>query len=79
VTATILPLQTTQANKYIYDLPNIQGNTLLTTDGNGDNTSNGNGPYGSYTYDPFGNPLSGSTDPENLDYGSFGYKEQMTR
>jgi RHS repeat-associated protein len=74
VTATILPQKTTQASKYIYDLPNIQGNTLLTTDGNGDNTSNGNGPHGTFTYDPFGNPLSGSIDPQNLDYGSFGYK-----
>jgi RHS repeat-associated protein len=74
VTTTILPQNTTQASKYIYDLPNIEANTLLTTDGNGDNTSNGNGPYGSFTYDPFGNPLPGSTDPENLDYGSFGYK-----
>jgi RHS repeat-associated protein len=70
---TILPQQTTNASKYSYNLPNILGNTLLTTDGNGSNTSNGNGPYGSFTYDPFGNALPGSHGPQNLDYGSIGY------
>jgi hypothetical protein len=74
VTMTIRHQQTTQAAKYIYNLPDVQGSTLLTTDGNGDNTCNGNGPHRAFTYDPFGNPLPGSNDPSNLDYGSLGYE-----
>lgn len=74
VTMTIRPLQSTQTNKYIYNMPEILGSTLLTTDGDGDNTSNGNGPHGAFTYDPYGNPLPGSNEPEDMDYGSFGYE-----
>ncbi len=74
VTVTVLPQRTTTTGKYSYNLPSLQGSALLTTDGDGNNTSNGNGPYGSFTYDPFGNPLAGSHNPQNLDYGSFGYK-----
>jgi len=63
----------TGASAFTASLPNLHGDTLLTTDGLGTNTSNGNGPYGTFTYDPFGNPLPGSHDPQNLDYASFAY------
>jgi RHS repeat-associated protein len=46
----------------------------LLADGSGTNISNGNGPLGSFTYDPFGNPLPGSHDPQDTDSGSFGYE-----
>ncbi|HEY8998940.1 MAG TPA: PA14 domain-containing protein [Candidatus Saccharimonadales bacterium] len=74
VTITINPRQTTQANKYSYNLPSMQGNTLLTANGVGANTSTGNGPSNSFAYDPFGNPVPGSQNPQNADFGSFGYK-----
>jgi RHS repeat-associated protein len=74
VMLTVRPSQPTHAAQYIYDLPNMHGDTLLTADGNGANTSNGNGPVGSFTYDPFGNPLPGSHDPQNLDNGSLGWE-----
>lgn len=73
VMMTIRPQQTAKASRYLYGLPSVHENILVTTDGNGINTSNGNGPIGSFTYDPFGNSLPGSHDPQNLDYGSYGY------
>jgi len=51
---TVRPLQTTTATKAVYSLPNVHGDTLLTTDGTGTNTSTGNGPSNAFTYDPFG-------------------------
>ncbi len=74
---TIRPLQTTTAAKAVYNLPNIHGDTLLTADGTGANTSTGNGPANSFTYDPFGNILPGSTLPSNIaGTGSFGWLGQ---
>ncbi|HEY5668040.1 MAG TPA: PA14 domain-containing protein [Candidatus Saccharimonadales bacterium] len=73
VLLTIKP-QEQQVNKQTqYSLPSITGRTLLTTDAFGANTSNGNGPLNSFTYDPFGNPLPGSTLPANTELGSYGF------
>jgi len=73
---TVKPGQTTAATKAQYSLPNIHGDTLLITDGTGANTSNGNGPASSFTYDAFGNIISGSHAPANLDEGSYGWLGQ---
>lgn len=84
VLLTIHPLQTNQTNKATYSLPNIHTDVLLTTDANGTNTSNGNGPANTFTYDPFGNPIQGSTLPTNTDttmpssYGYVGTNEKLT-
>jgi RHS repeat-associated protein len=75
VLLTIRPQQTGNAQKQ-YSLPNIHGDVLLTTDAAGTNTSNGNGPASTFTYDPFGNILSGSTLPSNADHASYGYVGQ---
>jgi len=75
VVATIKPQQTGNAQKQ-YNLPNIHGDVLLTVDASGTNTSNGNGPLNAFTYDPFGNVLSGSTLPANADNASYGYVGQ---
>lgn len=48
----------------------------MTTDAAGTNTSNGNGPTNSFTYDPFGNVLSGSALPNNADQASLGWVGQ---
>lgn len=70
VVLTILPGQTDPAARSTYTLPNIHGDALLTVNGLGNNTSNGNGPANSFTYDPFGNILTGSTFPSNASPGS---------
>jgi RHS repeat-associated protein len=73
VLLTIKPQQTGNAQKQ-YSLPNVHGDTLLITDATGANTSTGNGPANSFTYDPFGNILAGSTLPSNITgTGSFGW------
>jgi len=74
VQLTIRPSQPTHATQYTYSLANLHGDTLLTVDGNGDNSSTGNGPGSSFTYDPFGNVLPGSVNPANFDNGSLGYE-----
>ncbi len=74
VNVTIYVGQTNHASKYSYNLPNLLGSTLLTTDGNGNNTSTGTGPASSFAYDPFGNPLPSSADPNNLGFGSYGFE-----
>jgi RHS repeat-associated protein len=76
VLLTVKPTQSAQADKHQYSLPNIHGDTLLTANGLGSNTSTGNGPAGSYTYDPFGNIIQGSTNPANLNEGSYGWLGQ---
>jgi len=73
---TIKPTQTTTATKAVYSLPNIHGDTLVTADGLGDNTSAGNGPANTFTYDPFGTVVSGSTLPNNADHASYGWLGQ---
>lgn len=73
-TVTIRPQQTTQVNKYAYSLPNLHGDTLLLADGLGNNQSNGNGPSSAFTYDPFGNALTGGSKPQNADFGSYGWE-----
>jgi RHS repeat-associated protein len=75
VLLTIKPLLTGNAQKQ-YSLPNAHGDTLLTTDAAGTNTSTGNGPASTFTYDPFGQVLSGSTLPANADQGSYGWVGQ---
>lgn len=69
VNLTIRPQESGNAQKQ-YNLPNLHGDTLLTTDAAGTNTSTGNGPADSFTYDPFGNILPGSAYPDNFDSGS---------
>jgi RHS repeat-associated protein len=59
-----------------YSMPNIHGDTLLTTDATGINTSTGNGPANTYSYDPFGNSTPGSTPPTNLTDGSYAWLGQ---
>jgi RHS repeat-associated protein len=75
VVATIKPQQTGN-NQKSYNLPNIHGDVLLTTNAAGTNTSNGTGPLSSFTYDPFGNAISGSVLPANTALGSYGYAGQ---
>ena len=58
-----IPGNNTQTSHYTFNLPNLHVDTMLTVDGTGTNTSTGTGPASSYTYDPFGNPLPGSTNP----------------
>ncbi len=72
----VKPTQTTTATKAVYSLPNIHGDTLLIADGLGNNTSTGNGPASTFTYDPFGQVLSGSTLPANADQASYGWVGQ---
>ena len=74
VIATVHPQQTSQMNEYTYNISSLSGNTLLTTNGNGVNTSNGNGPINTFVYDPFGNPVPGSSEPANSVDTSLGYK-----
>jgi RHS repeat-associated protein len=73
VMLTIKPLETVTNDKQQYTLPSVLGRTLLTTNAVGTNTSNGNGPLSSFTYDPFGNILTGSNNPANTINGSYGY------
>jgi len=72
VMMTIKPQQTGNNQKQ-YSLPSALGRTMLTTDASGTNTSNGNGPLSSFTYDPFGNILAGSSRPANTAGGSYGF------
>ncbi len=72
VILTIYPTQSGNAQKQ-YSLPNIHEDVLITTNAAGTNTSTGNGPTNSFTYDPFGNALSGSTLPSNTIFGSYGW------
>jgi RHS repeat-associated protein len=73
VIVTIKPQETVSANKVIYSMPNNHGDTLLTTNALGANISNGNGPASSFTYDPFGVVIAGSTLPSNADQASYGW------
>ncbi|MFC9689126.1 PA14 domain-containing protein [Kribbella sp. NPDC056951] len=70
---TIRPTKTTVAERDLYSLPNLHGDILVTANGLGANTSTGNGPANTYTYDPFGNALAGSTTPANFNEGSYGW------
>ncbi|HSX29729.1 MAG TPA: PA14 domain-containing protein [Candidatus Saccharimonadales bacterium] len=76
VIVTIKPQESLAANKALYSLPNVHGDVLLTTNANGVNTSAGNGPLNTFTYDPFGQVLSGSVLPANADHASYGYVGQ---
>jgi RHS repeat-associated protein len=76
VLLTVKPQEATQAAKYSYSLPNVHGDVLLTTNGLGVNTSTGNGPANTFTYDPFGNIIPGSTFPSNTASGSYAYVGQ---
>jgi RHS repeat-associated protein len=77
VLLTIKPQESGQANRATYSLPNIHGDVLLTVNGLGVNTSTGNGPANSFTYDPFGSIITGSTFPSNTASGSaYGYLGQ---
>jgi len=76
VMVTIKPQETVAANKAIYNLPNNHGDTLVTTNALGANTSTGNGPLNTFTYDPFGVVISGSTLPTNADHASYGWLGQ---
>jgi RHS repeat-associated protein len=72
ITLSVKPQQTGNAQKQ-YSLPSTRGTTLLTTNAAGTNTSNGNGPLSSFTYDPFGNAVTGSALPANTVDGSYGF------
>jgi RHS repeat-associated protein len=77
VTLTIQPGQADPPTRSTYTLPNIHGDAMLTTNGLGNNSSTGNGPANSFTYDPFGNILTGSTFPGNASPGgSYGWLGQ---
>lgn len=69
----IRPQDETQDGKARYSLPGMTGNILALADGEGTNISDSNGPGGSFTYDPFGNPLPGGTQPQNYEEGSYGW------
>jgi RHS repeat-associated protein len=73
VMMTIKPQETQANNQKQYTLSSALGRTLLTTDASGTNTSTGNGPLNTFTYDPYGNVLSGSSLPANTMNGSYGY------
>lgn len=60
VLLTIRPAQTAPANK-VFSLPNLHGDVFTTTDATGAQT-------GTFTYDPFGNPVASS--PNNTATGS---------
>lgn len=72
VMMTVKPQSTGNAQK-TYTLPSYLGRTLMTVDAAGTNSSTGNGPLSSFTYDPFGNILAGSTNPNNTTVGSYGF------
>ncbi|MET1033064.1 MAG: PA14 domain-containing protein, partial [Candidatus Saccharimonadales bacterium] len=76
VLVTIKPTESITNNQKQYSLPNNHGDTLLTTNTAGTNTSTGNGPLSTFTYDPFGQPLPGSTLPTNTGGGSYGWVGQ---
>lgn len=76
VLLTLQPTDPQPANQKQYSLPNLHDDVLLLTDAGGANTSTGNGPANSYLYDPFGNPIPGSTLPTNTPNGSYGYVGQ---
>jgi RHS repeat-associated protein len=78
VLLTIKPQQT-GTNQKQYSMPNIHGDVLLTTNAAGTNTSTGNGPASSFTYDPFGQVLSGSVLPANTAGGSYAYVGQYQK
>jgi RHS repeat-associated protein len=73
VLLTIRPTEQQVNNQKQYSLPSALGHTLLTTNAIGVNTSTGNGPLNTFTYDPFGNVLAGSTNPSNTTAGSYGF------
>ena len=71
---TLRPDEPQAANKAVYSLSSIHGDTLATANANGLNTSSGNGPANSFAYDPFGNNLPGSGNPNNTGNGaSYGW------
>ncbi|HYH75176.1 MAG TPA: PA14 domain-containing protein, partial [Candidatus Saccharimonadales bacterium] len=76
VMLTVKPQESVANNQKQYSLPNIHGDTLLTTDAAGTNTSTGNGPQNAFTYDAFGNALTGSVLPANTHNGSYGWVGQ---
>ncbi len=76
VVVTIKPQAPKLADKVIYSMPNIHGDTLLTLNALGANVSTGNGPVGAFTYDPFGNVIQGSVLPANADMASYGWLGQ---
>jgi RHS repeat-associated protein len=73
VMMTIKPQESQANNQKQYSLPSVLGRTLLTTNAAGTNTSTGNGPQNSFTYDPFGNVLTGSVLPANTAGSSYGF------
>ena len=78
VNLTVKP-QETGNNQKQYSLSNTRGSTLLTANAAGTNTSTGNGPANSFTYDPFGTILPGSTLPANTGGGSYGWAGQYEK
>jgi len=73
VMLTIKPNEAVTNNQKQYTLSSALGRTLLTANAAGTNTSTGNGPLSSYTYDPFGNVIQGSTLPPVGPNGSYGF------
>ncbi len=71
---TVKPQEAVTNNKKQYSLPSALGRTMLTANAVGTNTSTGSGPLSSFAYDPYGNPLAGTTArPANTINGSYGY------
>lgn len=72
VLLTLRSTETDAAKKAVHSLPNIHGDVLVTTNASGTKT-------GTFDYDPFGNPLSGS--PGNTAGGTYawvGSHEKLT-
>jgi RHS repeat-associated protein len=81
VNITLKPKEVAANNKKQYSLPNIHGDTLLTSNAVGANTSNGSGPANSFAYDPFGNAVTAGALPANTagaSYGWVGKHEKIT-
>jgi RHS repeat-associated protein len=76
VVVTIKPRAPKLTDKVTYNMPNIHGDVLLTLNALGANISNSNGPAGAFTYDPFGNMVTGGVLPSTGDMDSYGYVGQ---
>jgi RHS repeat-associated protein len=66
-------LYTKRSSSTVYSLPNVHGDVMATTDASGTQT-------GTFTYDPFGNPVSSSPDntASGSTYGWVGQHEKDT-
>lgn len=73
VLISIKPQESQQAAKNTFSLSGMTGAILAVANGVGANNSTGNGPANTFAYDPFGNVLPGSANPDNFKEGSYGW------